>query len=88
MNEFDKHQATLGEAVPDIDDTWNGMPEFVQDGEKVHRKIIISFKSEDDVKKFAELLDQRITDKTKSLWYPAKEKSNKISMWIDDEGQS
>ena len=67
MSEFDKHQATLGEVVPDIDDTWNGMPEFVQDGEKVHRKIIVSFKSEDDVKKFAELLDQRITDKTKVI---------------------
>ena len=84
MSEFDKHQATLGE-VTEIDDAWNGMPEFVQDNTGACRKIIVSFKTEDDVKKFSKLLDQRITEKTKSIWYPAQEKSEKLFKWIDNE---
>lgn len=64
---------------------WNNMPEFINENNDAHRKIIVSFQDEKSVKKFADLLDQRITDKTKSLWFPPKEKSNKISMWVDNE---
>ena len=54
---------------------WEGMPEFKQDDKMPHRQIIISFDSEDDVENFSKLLNQNITDKTKSLWYPKKEKN-------------
>jgi hypothetical protein len=54
---------------------WEGMPEFKQDDKMPHRQIIISFENDNDIKRFSELLSQNITDKTKSLWYPKKEKN-------------
>ena len=63
---------------------WQDMPEFQQEKNDAHRKIIISFQDEKGVKDFEKLLGQRITSKTKSLWFPPKEKSNSIMMWVDE----
>tara|TARA_R100000781_G_scaffold92092_1_gene57029 strand:+ start:12390 stop:12980 length:591 start_codon:yes stop_codon:yes gene_type:complete len=49
---------------------WSGMPEFNNKDLTPKRQLIISFKNEDDIKKFSKLIGQNITDKTKSLWYP------------------
>ena len=49
---------------------WQGMPEFIQDDLSSYRKIIIHFRSDEDVKKFSQLIDQPITPKQPSLWYP------------------
>ena len=49
---------------------WKGMPEFIRFDERPYQQIIISFKTKDAVKKFAELIGQTITDKTDALWYP------------------
>jgi len=65
-------------------DDWQDMPEFVQEKNDAFRKIIISFTSEEDAQAFGKLLDQHVTDKTKSLWYPPKDKKDSLSMWIDD----
>ena len=51
-------------------DEWKDMPEFHQEDLTSHRKIIVHFRNDEDVEKFAELLDQKITPKQKSLWYP------------------
>ena len=59
----------------DYDKEWEGMPEFKQDDKMPYRQIIISFENEGDVENFSTLLNQNITDKTKSLWYPKKEKN-------------
>ena len=59
----------------DYDKEWEGMPEFKQDDKMPHRQIIVSFDNEDDVENFSTLLNQNITEKTKSLWYPKKEKN-------------
>jgi len=56
-------------------DEWEGMPEFNQDNKMPIRQIIISFDNKEDINKFSKLLNQNITDKTKSLWYPKKEKN-------------
>ena len=56
-------------------DEWEGMPEFNQDDKMPIRQIIISFDNKEDINKFSKLLNQNITDKTKSLWYPKKEKN-------------
>ena len=63
---------------------WENMPEFVNEKNDAYRKIIISFDKEEDVQDFARVLGQNITDKTKSLWWPAKRKDNDIMMWADD----
>jgi len=56
-------------------DEWEGMPEFNQDDKMPIRQIIISFDNKEDINKFSKLLNQKKNDKTKSLWYPKKEKN-------------
>lgn len=56
-----------------IESEYEGMPEFSQDDQSAYRKLIINFKSEDDVQGFADLIGQNITEKTRSLWYPEAE---------------
>lgn len=53
---------------------WVGMPEFDQQDKMPHRSLIVHFENDDDVAKFAALIDQNITSETKSLWYPAQER--------------
>jgi hypothetical protein len=49
---------------------WKDMPEFVQNDITSKRKIIVHFRNNQDVKKFSELINQIITPKQKSLWFP------------------
>lgn len=49
---------------------WKGMPEFVQEDLTSYRKIVVHFRNNEDVKRFSELLDQKITPKQPSLWFP------------------
>jgi len=56
--------------IEDINQEWTDMPEFNQHDLSAKRRILICFKDEDDVEGFAKLLKQKITDKTRSLWYP------------------
>jgi hypothetical protein len=60
----------------DFNAEWEGMPEFDQEDQLSFRNIIIHFDNNEDIKEFAKLLGQTITDKTKSMWYPAKNKNN------------
>ena len=52
---------------------WKGLPEYFCDDLTPIRQILISFKSEEDIQKFSELMQQTITDRTKSIWYPKEE---------------
>jgi len=49
---------------------WSGMPEFNNDDLSPKRQIIISFKTDEDVQLFAKLINQELTTKTKSVWFP------------------
>lgn len=53
-------------------DEWDGMPEFVQEKQESFAKIIVRFEAEKDLEEFAKLIDQKLTSKTKSIWYPFK----------------
>ena len=63
---------------------WQDMPEFQQEDTSAYKKIIISFQDDKAVKDFEKLMGQRITDKTKSLWYPPKDKNDSLMMWVDE----
>jgi len=52
---------------------WQDMPEFIVGDENPHQQIIVSFKSKEDVESFSKLINQKLTYKTKSVWYPKKE---------------
>ncbi len=52
---------------------WNGMPEFNQQSKMPVKSIKINFISLEDYFKFAGLVGQNLTPKTKSIWYPKQE---------------
>lgn len=49
---------------------WKNMPEFVQNKQEPHAKIIFRFATEEDLQAFSNLIGQSLTNKTKSAWYP------------------
>jgi len=59
----------------DADKYWVNMPEFVQDDKKTYKTIYLHFRNEEDFKEFVDKyksfdVDQVISQKTKSMWYP------------------
>ena len=68
------------------EEEWKGMPEFVQDKKEEHCKIIFRFDSEESLQLFAELINQKLTNKTKSAWFPHKpHRSDVINRWVDKD---
>ena len=53
-----------------IDNEWEGMPEFKQQKQEPYSKIIVRFDNEDDLQEFAEMIGQKLTSKSKSIWHP------------------
>jgi hypothetical protein len=51
---------------------WVGMPEFVQEKKEPFKTLIIRFETESDYKDFENLIGQKLTIKTKSIWHPFK----------------
>lgn len=49
---------------------WEDMPEYAQENLMAHKTIYVHFKSDEDYQNFAEFIDQKLTPKTKSIWYP------------------
>jgi hypothetical protein len=54
---------------------WISMPEFIQEKtNKPFTQITIRFKNEQDLKDFSKLINQNLTKKTKSIWFPEIER--------------
>jgi hypothetical protein len=51
---------------------WVGMPEFVQEKKEPFKELIVRFETEADYLEFQELINQKLTNKTKSIWHPFK----------------
>jgi len=49
---------------------WKDMPEFIQEQQEPFAKIIVRFNSKESMLEFANLINQKITEKTKSIWHP------------------
>lgn len=49
---------------------WGGMPEYKQKNLESVRQLQIHFRDHKDVEQFTKLINQTITTKTKSLWFP------------------
>jgi len=68
------------------DEEWQGMPEFIMD-DATGRKIVMHFKTDEAVDSFAKAIGQKITDKTKYLWYPKEPKiSRREELMGDGDG--
>lgn len=79
----------ISPTIPDPDDwkeEWEGMPEFHQEDLTPYRTINIHFRNETDITEFSELMEQGVTDKTKSMWFPILERNTfQDDLYIDDE---
>lgn len=65
---------------------WTGMPEFNQPDGSFYRSLKINFEDEDGLKKFLEVTNIEITDKTISLIYPVRSREvRKDKAYIESE---
>jgi hypothetical protein len=64
---------------------WRGMPEFSQDDQRPYRTIFVHFKSQEAVKRFAGLIQQPISDKTRMCWFPHIEIETYLGKRYDSE---
>jgi hypothetical protein len=63
---------------------WEGMPEF-NNPAKAYKSIQVHFENEEDYKSFCILIEQELTDKTNSIWYPEKKHRNMKSLEFQNE---
>jgi len=64
---------------------WRGMPDFNQPDNGAFRQIIVSFDDQAGVDAFEALVKQNITNKTKSIWFPPRERNNVQDLFYFDE---
>ena len=64
---------------------WQGMPEFVQEDQSPFKSILIHFETREDMDVFSKLVDQKLTLKTKSIWYPKMEYEKILNKRYVDE---
>lgn len=63
---------------------WVAMPEFSQEDMQPAQQIIVSFESRADVEAFQKLIGQKLTENTKSIWFPEQD-NEKPSKFIYTE---
>lgn len=64
---------------------WKGMPEFIQEDLQAEHSIKINFMSLDDFQEFKKLLNQSMSEKTKSVWFPAIEQDRQNLRYVADK---
>ena len=57
---------------------WKDMPEFVQEDLTSWKSVIVHFENEDGYKEFQKLIQQKLTYKTQSIWFPKVENTKYI----------
>lgn len=78
--EAEKHLLLTGSHGEKEKILWDkfGMPEFESHKTKPKINILFNFNNEEDVKKFSELIDYKLTPKTRSVTFPFREKDENI----------
>lgn len=59
---------------------WVGMPEFIQNDTTPWKSLYVHFRCIEDLREFAELIQQRITRDTPSVWHPVMPREKRICM--------
>ena len=65
-----------GRVVEDPQAEWTEMPEYENEDNSSHQKLLVHFADQAGVDAFAKLIGQKITPKTVSVWYPEREKES------------
>lgn len=64
-------QQALFSLDPKWKEMWTNMPDFEQKDMRPHQTINVHFRSEQDRRAFAALVNQNITSLTQAIWYPS-----------------
>lgn len=65
---------------------WKEMPDFEQEYKGPYKTVYVHFRNQEDYEEFAKLIGQNLTEKTKAIWHPKKEKENvSILRWMEEE---
>jgi hypothetical protein len=68
-----------------IFDEWKHMPEFIQEKQEPYAKIIIRFETKEHLEEFAKLINQKLTQKTKSIWHPELQRgTNSAKRYVNE----
>lgn len=66
-------------------DEWRNMPEYVQEDLTPYRVINVRFRNQEDVDAFEKLMEQKITEKQKTLWFPyAEPRRASLFRYVDE----
>lgn len=66
-------------------DEWKNMPEYVQEDLTPYRVINVRFRNAEDVAEFERLMEQKITEKQKTLWFPfAEPRRASLYRYVDE----
>lgn len=64
---------------------WQGMPEYKQEDNPTYKTIYVHFRNKEDYEEFAKLIDQNLSEKTKSIWHPKLDRTeNALMRWIEE----
>ena len=92
MTKKEKQINLFNESVAeDWEKEWKEMPEFNQEDVGSYRQLIISFRNKKDLDEFLKIINQRITNKTKSIWFPPDDRekpANYLWTYIEKEDKS
>ena len=70
---FQKYELGIVADDMDIEEAWEGMPEFDNKDLRSFKQLIVHFANQSDFDDFLELVDQKISDKVRYMWYPKAE---------------
>lgn len=62
---------------------WRGMPTFDQNDNPPWKQLYVNFRNKEDYLAFAKLIDQDLSEDSKSIWYPKLDiEENSLNRWI------
>ncbi len=86
-NELNRILGKVDDGVNDPLDEWKGMPECDNEDVGAWRTLKVHFKSEEDLETFCQLVGQKVTDKTKYIWFPEDDLSQYADKAFKDESE-
>lgn len=67
---------------------WQGMPEFVQPDASPIQKIVVNFATREDVEAFAKLVGYQLTERSRSIWFPYRDRVNRRALeYVDGDSR-
>lgn len=75
-------EGTLFTVDPQWAEKWKGMPAFESHDQMPWKTLDVHFRSREDQQLFAALVQQKLTDKTKCIWYPEQQRQRKTDAYV------